>query len=121
MRRAELVPPPVVPGVWITGPAARVELVEPVTVRRAEFVHPARDPVTVQRAQLVAPPIGTSGPVIMPCDGRQITATYRGEVPTFDDLPKNPSPNDMYKVTESGQEWVWYQLANFSHSAWVDP
>jgi hypothetical protein len=54
--RAQLVrmpaPPESVPGVWLTGPAARAEPVAPVTVRRAEFMHPARHPVP-------APPVST--------------------------------------------------------------
>jgi hypothetical protein len=54
--RAQLVrmpnPRESVPGVWLTGPAARAEPVAPVTVRRAEFMHPARHPVP-------APPVST--------------------------------------------------------------
>ena len=88
-----------------------------VRVLRAEPVEP-----TVLRATLVSVPVGTSGAIIMPCDGQAVTVVYRGEIPSFGDLPRDPQLGDMYKVTEGRQqEWVWYQLANFANPAWVDP
>ncbi len=82
--------------------------------------------IEVRRGELVSEPIVLRATLVEPtnwrlqvihyalCDGQQILVTYRGEVPSFGDLPKNPNPNDMYKVAESGQEWVFYQLANFA-------
>ena len=88
-------------------PVRRAELVGP-DVRRAELVGP-----DVRRAELVDIPIGTTGPVTMP-DGQQIVVTYRGTVPTFDQLPRQPGWNDMWKVTESGHAWVWTTPSGFS-------
>jgi hypothetical protein len=102
-------------------PAAAVRTSPIVEVRRAEFIHPARHPAPAPTQELVDISINTAWRLIMPCDRQEITVTYRGEVTSFSDLPKNPSPNDMYHVTESEHDWVWYQLANFSGPAWVDP
>lgn len=77
------------------------------------------DPV-VRRAELVDIPIGTSGRVQMP-DGHELVVTYRGTVPTFNQLPRNPQWSDMYRVTESGHAWVWCLPAGFNAPAWVDP
>ena len=95
-------------------PSVTVRRAEPV-VRRAELV-----PVTVRRAELVSVPIGTSGPTIMP-DGQLVVVTYRGSVPSFDNLPSDPQLGDMWHVTESNHDSVWCVPAGFASSAWLDP
>lgn len=98
-------------------PAAPAPVVIPdPPVQRAVVPEPI-----VRRGDLVGLPINTVWRLQMPCDGHIINVVYRGEVPSFGDLPRNPGANDMYKVTESGHAWVWYQLSNFSHMSWVDP
>ncbi len=112
-------PAPLVPSPTRTPPVVEVRRAEPVpvTVKRGELVEP-----TVLRATLVSVPVGTSGAIIMPCDGQAVTVVYRGEIPSFGDLPRDPQLGDMYKVTEGRQqEWVFYQLANFANPVRVDP
>jgi hypothetical protein len=97
----------------------RAELV-PVTVRRAEFIHPARPgrlPSALPVQERETPTV-----VHMP-DGQLTTVRFCGTVNTFADLPKNPQLGDSYSVLEDvgRNSWVWYQPLGFSHAAWVDP
>jgi hypothetical protein len=62
--------------------------------------------------------------VVLP-DGQSVKVTYRGLVPTFAQLPKNPALGDQYHVTEGGAKegitWIWYTPLGWDHPAWVDP
>jgi hypothetical protein len=114
--KPELAPVPTPVPLTMPEPGVEVRRAELATpVRRAELILP-----DVRRAELVQIPIGYTGQVTMP-DGQQIVVTYRGTVPTFDQLPRQPGWNDMWKVTESGHAWVWTTPSGFSSPAWQDP
>ena len=85
-----------------------------VTVRRAEPV-----PITVRRAELLSVPIGTTAPIIL--EGQVIVVTYRGSVPTFDQLPRDPALGDMWHVSESLHDWVFCLPVGFTAPSWLDP
>jgi hypothetical protein len=81
-------------------------------VRRAELA--------VKRAEFVGLPVGWQGDIHMP-DGTPMSVRYMGKVSSFEQLPRNPSYGDMWKVIASGATWVWCTPAGFAAPAWVDP
>ena len=95
-------------------------LTPPPTQTYAPKAKLVRLPESPRRAEYVGLPIGWQGNEQMP-DGRITPVRYMGEVGYFDNLPRNPNFGDMWKVTSSGNSWVWYTPAGFSRPAWVDP
>jgi hypothetical protein len=82
------------------------------------------DPRPAPRAQPVPLAVGATGFGHLP-DGRWITVTNKGLVPSFGDLPKYPALGDQYTVTEGGAKegvcWIWYTPLGWNHPAWIDP
>ena len=97
-------------------------LPEPPAARRAELATPRAELVVpdVRRAELVDIPLGTTYRVAMP-DGNPLLVTYKGDVSSFDQLPKQPGWNDMYRVAGSGHSWVWTMVPAIGRPAWIDP
>ena len=83
-------------------------------VRRAELA------VTVKRAEFVGLPVGWQGYEKMP-DGSIVQVRYMGEAASFDQLPRNPSLGDMWRIPASKASWIWSTPAGFAAPAWVDP
>jgi hypothetical protein len=89
------------------------------TATTAVPAQPAPTP-EVRRAELIAPPIGSAYWATMP-DGHSTTVRYMGTMDSFDQLPRNPQLGDMWRIPQSGANWVWYTPAGFTRPAWVAP
>jgi hypothetical protein len=92
-------------------------------VRRAELV-----PIPVKRALLMRLPTQELGvyhwyhlPDVW--GGGSVWARFMGTVANFSGVPKNPTPGDMWNVTEGGStvSWVYCTPLNYNHPVWIDP
>ncbi len=83
-------------------PAVEVRRALPVPVPRAELV-----PITVRRAALMRLPsqeLGVYQYYHLPVEwgGGSVLARFMGTVANFSDIPKDPTPGDMWNVLEGG-------------------
>jgi hypothetical protein len=90
---------------------------------RAEWVKPAPRAELVRlpapRAQLVLTP-GEQYKATMPYDNLEVLATFRGWLPSQDDLPSHPNQiGDMYLV--GNVPFVWLFPPGASRAGWIDP
>jgi hypothetical protein len=52
--------------------------------------------------------------------GIEVLTTYRGELPTIDDLPSHPNRiGDMLVI--NGVPWVWIFAPGAARADWIDP
>ena len=95
---------------------------------RARPVHPAPRSQLVRlpapRAQLVRelPPLipGRRYLATMPDDNLEVLATFRGWLPSQDDLPSHRNQiGDMYLV--GNVPFVWLFAPGATHADWIDP
>jgi hypothetical protein len=104
------------------GPAPRTMLTKGRVVPRAQLVSHS-----VPRAQLVAlppawPPLFVGGRYLatMPYDNLEVMATFRGWLPSQDDLPSHPNQiGDMYLVGNA--PFVWLFPPGASRADWIHP
>jgi hypothetical protein len=90
----------------------RAELVKPVP--RAELVA-----LPAPRAQLALIP-GKQYTATMPYDNLEVLATFRGWLPSQDDLPSHPNHiGDMFVI--NGVPFVWLFPPGASRAGWIDP
>ncbi len=116
------VPAPSAP--WPTPPSVvEVRRALPVPVPRAELV-----PITVRRAALMRLPsqeLGVYQYYHLPVEwgGGSVLARFMGTVANFSDIPKDPTPGDMWNVLEGGStvSWVYCTPAGYSHPVFIDP
>jgi hypothetical protein len=76
------------------------------------------------RAQLVGdlppPVVGRQYLATMPYDNLEVLATFRGWLPSQDDLPSHPNAiGDMYLV--GNVPFVWIFAPGATHADWIDP
>jgi hypothetical protein len=78
----------------------------------------------VPRAELVRLPpwrVGEARPVQMP-DGRLVSATYRGGLPSMDVLlNRSAQPGDAYWINDSRSLWILTTPIGSSRLSWIDP
>jgi hypothetical protein len=114
--------PPPTPGPTVSPratipPAARATLVQ--RAPRATLVKPP-----APRAQLVSdlpPPVqGQQYLATMPYDNLEVLATFRGWLPSQDDLPSHRNAiGDMFVI--NGVPFVWLFAPGATHADWIDP
>ena len=114
-RASSLVATPPQPRVFSTPPPPEVR------VLRAELV-----PVEVRRAALMRLPgqvLGEFRWYALPesVGGGEVQARFLGTVNQFSDIPKNPTPGDMWNVTETGNPWIYCIPMGGTHYQWIDP
>jgi hypothetical protein len=56
----------------------------------------------------------------MPYDNLEVLATFRGWLPSQDDLPSHPNQiGDMFVI--NGVPFVWLFAPGATHADWIDP
>jgi hypothetical protein len=63
--------------------------------------------------------VGTRSEIRMPW-GDSVTITFRGQVPTFNEIPSNAEPFDMWQTLDRNY-WFWVTRLGRNHYQWVDP
>ena len=53
--------------------------------------------------------------------GGSVLARYLGTVGRFSQIPPNPTPGDLWNVTETGASWIYCFPQGYNHAVWIDP